>query len=430
VGPDHEVDLPRRQAGEDSPPLRRPHPVSEQLHPHRARLEQRRAVVGHLDTVEQLPDAVCVLLGQHFGRRHEGPLVAALHGHEQGRDGDHRLAAPHVALQQPVHWMGGGQVVLDLLDGAALVVGQVERQPGHERVDERSVDPVGDALGGALDVALALDQRQLDPEQLVQHQPAARHVAMRHRVRGVDAGERLGPGDQVEPVEDPVGDGIEQAPHLRAPQRLGDPVAHLPGGQAGLLRLGVDGHDAAGPIADQVDHRVGHLLAAGVDLEFAEQCDGHPRPQLPLPPCLVEEADPQVPAAVGHVHGHQHLGRAPPGAPRRHSLHGHEDQRLLPHHQVADPRLVGAVHVAAWVVREQVQQALDADDRQPLGLALPDSLEPGDRHGRQLPQRDGCAVGGGRSLLPAHAASQRAARASLALSACGTLAQAYSMPNR
>ncbi len=77
-----------------------------------------------------------------------------------------------------------------------------------------SGDPVCDSLGGALDVPLALDQRQLDPKQLVQHQPPAGHVPMRHRVRGVDAGESLGPRDQVVTVEHPAGNGVEQAPHL------------------------------------------------------------------------------------------------------------------------------------------------------------------------------------------------------------------------
>ena len=51
-----------------------------------------------------------VLLGQHLGGRHERALVAALHGGEQGADGDDRLARADVALQQPVHGVGRGQV--------------------------------------------------------------------------------------------------------------------------------------------------------------------------------------------------------------------------------------------------------------------------------------------------------------------------------
>ena len=44
-----------------------------------------------------------MLLGEHFGRRHERALVAALHRDEQRRERDDGLARADVALQQAVH---------------------------------------------------------------------------------------------------------------------------------------------------------------------------------------------------------------------------------------------------------------------------------------------------------------------------------------
>ena len=163
VGADGDVDLAGGQPGEDPPAVGRTHLVGQQLEPDRPGTEQRRARVGHLDVGQQGPDAERVLLGEDLGRRHEGPLVPALHGGEQRPDGDDRLSSADIALQQPVHRVGGRQVLPDLGDGGALVGGEVERQAVEERVKQRALGHVGDAAGRALDVALALDQGELDP---------------------------------------------------------------------------------------------------------------------------------------------------------------------------------------------------------------------------------------------------------------------------
>ena len=55
-----------------------------------------------------------MLLGEHLGRRHERALVAALHRDEQRGERDDRLARADVALEQPVHRRGAGEVVRDL----------------------------------------------------------------------------------------------------------------------------------------------------------------------------------------------------------------------------------------------------------------------------------------------------------------------------
>jgi hypothetical protein len=388
VGADHDVDLTAGQAGQDPAPIGCPDPVGEQLDPDRAGAEERRARIRHLDPVQQGPDPRRVLLGQHLGGRHERALVPALDCGQQRPHRHHGLARAHVALQQAVHRVGCGQVGPDLGDGGLLVVGERERQPGHELVEQGPRGHLRDAPGGALDVALALDQGELDPQQLVQHEAASGHLLVGHGLRGVDAGDRLAPGHQVVAVEHPLRDRVGQAAGLRAAQRLLDPGPDLPGRQPGLLRLRVDGHDPPGPAADQVDDRVGHLAAPAVHVDLAEQRHGRARAQLALPPRLVEERHPQPAGLVADLGGDQRPGRASLGPAGRHPVHRHQDERLLPHLQVPDPALVGAIDVAAGVIGQQVGQVLDPDRRQPLGLAVTDPLQPGHRPRGQLAERD------------------------------------------
>ena len=48
------------------------------------------------------------------------------------------------------------------------------------------------------------------------------------------------------------------------PQRLGDPITQLPGGEPGLVRLRVDGDDPPRAVPHEVDNRVGHLATTPV----------------------------------------------------------------------------------------------------------------------------------------------------------------------
>ena len=71
------------------------------------------------ERAEQLGDRPEVLGREDLGRSQERRLSAGVHDPEHGPQGDHRLAAAHVALEQPVHRVVVGQVALDLgRDGA------------------------------------------------------------------------------------------------------------------------------------------------------------------------------------------------------------------------------------------------------------------------------------------------------------------------
>ena len=139
------------------------------------------------DCLEQPADVEVVLLGQDFGRRHEGDLQAVLHRDERRHQRDDRLARSDVALQQPVHRLRPLHVGDDLADDGLLIAGQLERQhPPH-----RLADLVGDddraplALG--VGAAPAQHDPELEEEELLEDQPPVRRRSKRVQLgdRGV-----------------------------------------------------------------------------------------------------------------------------------------------------------------------------------------------------------------------------------------------------
>ena len=78
------------------------------------RSPNRLSGVGHGDALEHPPHAGRVLFGEHLGRRHQRTLMPALHRGQHRADGHQRLAGTDVALQQTMHRMRAGEVVLDL----------------------------------------------------------------------------------------------------------------------------------------------------------------------------------------------------------------------------------------------------------------------------------------------------------------------------
>ena len=79
VGADEHVDLAGRQRRQHPLALLAGDAVGEQLDGEGPLAEQRRAVVGHADALQQRAHAGEVLLGEHLGGGHEGTLVPALH---------------------------------------------------------------------------------------------------------------------------------------------------------------------------------------------------------------------------------------------------------------------------------------------------------------------------------------------------------------
>ena len=69
-----------------------------------------------------------MLFREQRRRDEDGDLLAVHHGLERGSNGDLGLPVADVATDQPVHRFGLLHVPLDLVDGAQLVAGLLERE--------------------------------------------------------------------------------------------------------------------------------------------------------------------------------------------------------------------------------------------------------------------------------------------------------------
>ena len=77
-----------------------------------------------------------MLVGQHFGRRHDDRLVSGGNRDEDRIDGNSRLPGSHVGLQQAVHRVAGRQIFADFAYRLALSLGENEgKQASNPRVD-------------------------------------------------------------------------------------------------------------------------------------------------------------------------------------------------------------------------------------------------------------------------------------------------------
>ena len=139
-------------------------------------------------------DAACCSASTSVGAI-ERALVAALHRRQQRRHGDDGLAGADVALQQPVHGVGPGQVGLDLGDRAPLGTGQRERAAARG-TGATSSPPTYVAEAGRLllQPPFAQDEDELHPQQLVEGEAAAGLLLLPHRVGRVDRRRTPGAG--------------------------------------------------------------------------------------------------------------------------------------------------------------------------------------------------------------------------------------------
>ena len=223
---------------------------------------------GQTGMIGQRRDGLRVLPRQHLGGRHEGRLRARLHGDGHGQQRHHGLAGAHVALQQPQHAEGGGDVLRDLLQRLALRVGKGEgERVGNPGADAAVAHHAAPRL--LLEAQAHQPQRQLAGEQLVERQPLPGRRAGRDILRLgrlVQARERGPPVRPAAPLEPRLVLPFRQLRHLlqRAAHGL---QQHLAGETRGQridrlqhrqLGTGLRRHDVV---------RVRHLLlvVVGVD---------------------------------------------------------------------------------------------------------------------------------------------------------------------
>ena len=104
------------------------------LHPALGRHAQRTGQPAHAHAQRLQPwgEPLIVLPRQDLGRGHQRGLPARTHRHHRRQRGNDRLAAAHVALQQPVHGLLPRQIGRDLVTHAALRTGERKRQRGQQ----------------------------------------------------------------------------------------------------------------------------------------------------------------------------------------------------------------------------------------------------------------------------------------------------------
>ena len=214
-----------------------------------------------------------MLACQQLGRRHERGLRAGLHRGRHGEQGNDGLAAADVALQEPQHAVGIGEIGVDFRKRPALRAGELEGELGDNRLTQFARSFEG--TPGAAPQALAdHGERKLIGEQLVIGKPQPRRrreLEIAARFRRMHALERLAearPGIPLAPsCIDPFRQGWQTL------KRLGDDFAQGGIGETGGERIDrleqrQLRHVAGGIHRDHVI-RMRHLQPAVIGFELA-----------------------------------------------------------------------------------------------------------------------------------------------------------------
>ena len=232
-----------------------------------------------------------MLGGQDFGGRHEGGLVAVLHGDEHGLQRDDGLAGADIALEEAAHGVGLLHVGDDFAQGAFLRGGGVEGEDLADGFADLVAGLEGDA--GALAEAAAFElEAEFEEEELFEDEAA---------VGGggpvLELGHGCAFGREVHFGRARIRDRADRGAKHGGGQALGDGAAHafeeveddlaLPAGsESGAAERLVDGGDAAdfeqacfgvvARVGQDLKLRLDHFEVAGGagGLDLAEDGDG------------------------------------------------------------------------------------------------------------------------------------------------------------
>ena len=163
--------------------------------------------------------------------------------------------------------------------------------------------------------------------------------------------------DQFEGGEFITGKWIEQ--WTGPSQRLLDEPAHLPTGETGLTRRGIDGHHPShlGSVAlfargahDDVHDGIGHLTLPLVVTHFAKEERLHAEGELTFTPGLIEEDDLKGVAVVAH--GHLDHDATLASTTAAHFFHLAVHRGLVAHIEIGQIDSFGPIEVATRVDRQ------------------------------------------------------------------------------
>ena len=168
-----------------------------------------------------------MLLSEDFGRGHEGRLMAVLDRAEARRRRDHRLAASHVSLHEPVHGTGRREVPQNVVDGRLLRAGEREGEKAVKRLHMARVHGFGMQL-----VPLGADGGEAcgKDEKFLKDEPPARFLQILkrhgkvHRLVGKARGAKTIAGlyGFGQNVRKSIQARVERLPDARANELVGD----------------------------------------------------------------------------------------------------------------------------------------------------------------------------------------------------------------
>ena len=382
--------LPGDRVEQSAPLARRRQRPGHQRHPSRLVVTAEHAALGHRP--EHRDDRAVVLLGEHLGRGEQRGLTAGVDHLEHGPQRDDGLARPDLALEQPMHRRRLPEVVADLVADLALPVGELERQPLVEPVEQPARASRTRHRLQRTHEDPTLGQHGLEDERLVVLEATSSGVPLLPAVGSVQRPDRCVVRQESLAGADLVGQRVRDRSECREGER--DRVHDHLRGQLGAR--GIDRQPAADrPVADRVlelvevvaaaedlARRMGQLALAVEDRDLAAEQGDRARLELVLPPVLAEEGADQVTLAVGD--GDLGAGRHPAATLRPEllvldalGLRQHGDVLVEP--QVAEVGQLPAVLEPPRVVLEQVADGADVEDvgQQLRGLVADDAAHRG-----------------------------------------------------
>ena len=240
-----------------------------------------------------------VLLGQELGGSHDGGLESGADAGEKGAGGDDGLAGADIALEETVHGDGLLDVVEDVADGVALVAGELEGQGAGEIADGFARDP--DRLAGAAftPVAAALEDAELQQEELVEGEALDGGGGGGRGLGKVDVAQGAAGADEAGAAENLGGQEIDDERGAALDDFASPEPQHLLGELAGGRVDGDLGAGVQGTVEVEFEIGGAELGSVAAPVGAAEKGDVAAALQGPLEVGLVEPDGGDGVAAVG-----------------------------------------------------------------------------------------------------------------------------------
>ena len=355
-----------------------------------------------------------MLLGEQFGRRHHRGLIVVLDREQRGEQGDDRLAAAHVALQQAVHALRARHVLHDLARGAHLRAGELERQDRLQFRGQHALVHEPDFRAGLAGERLGAQLQDVHAQQFLEREARAARMRLGEGARTVHGAQRVrqrghsGGRQQVwrdvflEQRQVLIEMLVDQCAQLLERESLGRRIhgEHATPARAVCRVLRPQVHELARRQHATVEeaHRAG-------EQQHVALLDGAVEEGLARPRCLDE------PARVLH-HGLKHAKTLSRG---NHALrdHGADDRGVVTDTQFRDGGHRARVLVPVRDVQEEVARRENTEPPERVGARGPDAGEVRDRGVERSPRAAGRALGGHcavTSLLTGRRALSRTAR--------------------